>query len=157
MYSSLVWDTLKEVKGNSKKIEYNFTKTYENNLRKITKLNKAGFTPECEQNVNANTAGENNANIWCGTFVHCSASAEATNWPCSQAIKWIVCLHLNVSYANSLWSTDSWQIAFGYSLNIRRIAECCLPRHGNTSTSNVRIVFTCRFRILFAFRCKPGF
>ncbi len=42
---------------------------------------------------------------------------------------------LNISYANSLWSTDSLQIAFSCSPNNRRTAECCLPRLGNTSTS----------------------
>ncbi len=35
--------------------------------------------------------------------------------------------------------------------------KCCLPRLRNMSTSNVRIVFTCRVRVLFAFRCKCGF
>ncbi len=34
--------------------------------------------------------------------------------------------------------------------------ECCLPCLGNTSTSNIQIIFACRVHILFAFRCKPG-
>ncbi len=124
---------------------------------------------------------ENNANVWCGTFVHCSPFAEAANRPCSLAVCLLlqtnlqhfsdvstspnvkkmnhVRLHLNVSYANFLWSTDSWWIAFSCLPNIRRTAKCCLLCFGNTSTSNIRIVFACRIRIcvLFAFRCKLGF
>ncbi len=65
-------------------------------------------------------------------------------------------LFLNVLSANSLWSTDSWWIAFRCLPNFCRTAECCLPHLGNTSTSNVRIVFACYIRILFAIRCKPG-
>ncbi len=48
-----------------------------------------------------------------GTFVHCLALVEAANRP-----------YINILYTNSLWSTDSQQIAFGCSPNIRRIAEC---------------------------------
>ncbi len=81
-----------------------------------------------------------------GTFVHCSAFSEAANRPC-----------VNVLYTNSLCFTDNWRIAFGYLPNIRRIAECCLPSLGNTTTSNVHIVFECRVCILFTFRCKPSF
>ncbi len=95
---------------------------------------------------NANAACENDAYVHVDKFVDCSAFAEAANWP-----------YINVLYANSLWCTDSWRIAFGCSPNIRHTAECCLPRLRNTSTSNVRIVFACRVRILFAFRCKCGF
>ncbi len=62
--------------------------------------------------------------------------------------------YINVLYANSLWCTDSWRIAFGCSPNVHHTAECCLPRLRNTSTSNVRIVFTCHIRILFVFRYK---
>ncbi len=72
-------------------------------------------------------------------FVDCSAFAEAVNRP-----------YINILYVNSLWGTDSRQIAFGCSPNIRHTAECCLPRLRNTSTSNIRIVFACRIRILFA-------
>ncbi len=77
-----------------------------------------------------------------GTFVHCSAFAEAANRP-----------NINVLYANSLWSTESRQIAFGCSQNICRTAECCLPRLSNTSTLTAGFVFACR--IPFIFRCKP--
>ncbi len=80
------------------------------------------------------------------TFVHCLAFAEAANRP-----------YRNVLYANSLWSTNSRWIAFGYSPNIRRTVECCLPRLGNTSTLYVGFIFACRICVLFAFRCKPGF
>ncbi len=67
--------------------------------------------------------------------------------------------YMKVLYANSLWCTDSRRIAFGCSPNIHHTAECGLPRLGNTSTLNIRIVFECcvRICILFAFRCKPGF
>ncbi len=81
-----------------------------------------------------------------GTFVHCSAFAEAANRP-----------DINILYVNFLWSTDRRQITFRCSLNIRRIAECCLPRLSNTSTLNDDFVFACRIRIPFTFRCKPGF
>ncbi len=118
---------------------------------------KAGFTSECEQNANVNAACENDAYVYVGKFVHCSAFAEAADRPCSQAVrkpviakckkKWR--LHLNVSYANFIWSTDIWGIAFGCSPNIHRTAKCCWPRLKNTSTSNVRIIFACRVRVLF--------
>ncbi len=66
-------------------------------------------------------------------------------------------LHLNVSYENSLWSTDSWLIAFDCLSNIRRTTECCLPRLSHTSIANIHSVLACSVRVLFAFRCKPGF
>ncbi len=90
----------------------------------------------------------NNAYVYVGKFVDFLAFAEALNRP-----------YINVLYMNSLWCTDSRRTAFGCSPNVCRTAECCLPRLGNTSTSNVRIVFECRVcvRILFAFRCKCGF
>ncbi len=81
-----------------------------------------------------------------GTFIHCSAFAEAANRS-----------YINVLYTNSLWCTDSRWIAFNCSLNIRHTAECCLSRLGNTSTLNDGFVFACRIRVLFAFKCKPGF
>ncbi len=81
----------------------------------------------------------------CGTFVHFSAFAEAANRP-----------YINVSYANSLWYTDSWRTAFGCSPNIHHTAECCLPRLGNMSTLNNGFVFACHIRVPFVFRCKPG-
>ncbi len=67
--------------------------------------------------------------------------------------------NINVLIVNSLWSTDSWWLAFGCSPHVCRTAECCLPRLSNTSTLNDHFVFTCcvQVRILFAFRCKPGF
>ncbi len=104
---------------------------------------KAGLHP----NANTNTACENDAYVYVGKFVDCSAFAEAANRP-----------YINVLYVNSLWCTDSRRIAFGYSPNVRHTAECCLPCLSNTSTSNVHIIFECRVRIrvLFVFRCKPG-
>ncbi len=42
-----------------------------------------------------------------GTFVHCLAFAQASNWP-----------YINVSNANPLWSTDSQQIVFGCLPNV---------------------------------------
>ncbi len=78
-----------------------------------------------------------------GTFVHCSAFAEAANRP-----------YINLLYVNFLWCTDSRRIVFGCLPNVCRTAECCLPSLGNTSTSNIRIVFECR--VLFVFRCKHG-
>ncbi len=80
---------------------------------------------------------------WCrmyGTLIYCLAFTEAANRP-----------YINVLYGNFFWYTG---IAFGCLPNVRRTAECCLPRFGNTSTSNVRIIFKCC--ALFAFRCKPG-
>ncbi len=79
------------------------------------------------------------------TFVHWSALVEAANRP-----------YINILYANSLWSTDSWWIAFGCSLNVRRTAECCLPHLGNMSTLNEDFVFACHVRIQFVFRCKAN-
>ncbi len=74
-----------------------------------------------------------------GTFLHCLA-------------------FINVLYANSLWNTNSWLIAFGCSPNIRHTAKCCLPLLGNKSTLNDGFVFACcvRIHIPFAFRCKPS-
>ncbi len=95
---------------------------------------------------NTNAACENDVYIHVCKFVDCSAFAEAANRP-----------YINILYANSLWCTDSQQIAFGCSLIVRHTAECCLPRLRNTSTSNVRIVFACHVRILFAIQCKHGF
>ncbi len=80
-----------------------------------------------------------------GTFVHCSAFAEAANRP-----------YINILYANSLWNTDSWWIAFGCLPNICRTAECCFPHLGNTSTLNDGFVFAWRIRVPFVFRCKPS-
>ncbi len=40
---------------------------------------------------------------------------------------------------------------------VRRTVECCLPHFGNTSALNDCFVSTCHIRILFLFRCKPGF
>ncbi len=135
---------------------------------------EAEFTSECEQNTNVNAACENDAYVYVGKFVHCSAFTEAANRPCSQAVRSLMqtnwqrffdiiaeCKkkwrqHLNVSYANFFWSTDIWRIAFGCLPNVHRTVECCLPRLRNTFTSNVRIVFACRVHILFAFRCKRG-
>ncbi len=97
------------------------------------------------RNANTNAACENDAYVYVGKFVDCSAFAEAANWP-----------YINVLYANSLWCTNSRQITFGCSRNVRHTAECCLPRLRNTSTSNIRIVFACRIRVLFVFRCKCG-
>ncbi len=96
-------------------------------------------------NANMNAACENDAYVHVSKFVDCSAFAEAANRP-----------YINVLYANSLWCTDSQRIAFGCLPNVCHTAECCLPRLRNTSTSNVRIVFSCRVRILFVFRCKRG-
>ncbi len=65
--------------------------------------------------------------------------------------------YINIFNTNSLWSTNSWQIAFGCLPNVHRIVECCLPHLGNTSTLNDRFSFACRIHILFMFRCKTGF
>ncbi len=83
-----------------------------------------------------------------GTFVHCLAIAKEANRP-----------YINILYANSLWCTDSWQIAFSCSPNVFRTGECRLPRIGNTSTLNNGFVFACCIRacVPFAFKCKPGF
>ncbi len=83
-----------------------------------------------------------------GTFVHCLAFAEAVNRP-----------YINVLIVNSLWSINSRQIVLGFSLNICRTDECCLPRLINTSTLNNCVVFAYHIRVHvpFAFRCKPGF
>ncbi len=66
-------------------------------------------------------------------------------------------LHLNVSYANSFWSTDSIQIAFDCLPNVCRTAECCLPRLGNASTLNVRFIFACLVHVPSTFSHKPSF
>ncbi len=110
--------------------------TFEND-KEIVKINAA-----LHRKANANAACKNDAYVYVGKFVDCSAFAEAANGP-----------YINVLYANSHWCTDSQRIAFG-----------CLP---NACTSNVRIGFKCcvrigfkcrvRICILFAFRCKPGF
>ncbi len=104
---------------------------------------KAGL----HRNANTNAACENDVFVHVGKFVDCLAFVEAANRP-----------YINILYANSLWCTDSRQIAFGCSPNIRHTAECCLPRLRNMSTSNIHIVFACHVhvRILFAFRCKRG-
>ncbi len=100
---------------------------------------KAGL----HRNANTNAACKNDAYVHVGKFVDCSAFAEAANRP-----------YKNVLCANSLWCTDSRRIAFGCSPNVRHTAEYCLPHLRNTSTSNIRIIFACRIRVLFAFRCK---
>ncbi len=64
-------------------------------------------------------------------------------------------LHKRIVHEFPLMYDSRW-IAFGCSPNVRHTAECCLPRLRNTSTSNVRVIFACRIRILFAFRCKRG-
>ncbi len=89
-------------------------------------------------------ACENDVYVYVGKFVDCSVFAEAANRP-----------YINVLYANSPWCTNSQRIAFGCLPNVRCMAECCLPRLGNMSTSNVRIVFECRIRVFF--QCKLGF
>ncbi len=93
--------------------------------------------------ANTNAACENDAYVHVGKFVDCLAFAEAANRP-----------YINILYANSLWCTDSQRIAFGCSPNVCHTAECCLPCLKDMSTSNVRIVFTCRVHVLFVFRCK---
>ncbi len=50
-------------------------------------FDKAWFTSEREQNANMNAACENDAYVYIGKFVHCSAFAEAANRPCSQAVR----------------------------------------------------------------------
>ncbi len=75
-----------------------------------------------------------------GTFVHCSAFAEASNRP-----------YINVLNANSLRSTDNRWIMFGCSPNIRCTTECCLPLIHNMSILNDHFIFACHIRILFAF------
>ncbi len=80
------------------------------------------------------------------TFVYCSVFNETSNRPC-----------INLLNANSFWSTDSWWIVFDCLPNVRRTAECCLPRLGNLSTLNNHFVFACRIHIFFVFGCKPGF
>ncbi len=70
------------------------------------------------------------------TFVHCSAFGKAVNRP-----------YIHVLSENSLWSTNSLQIAFSCSPQVRRTAECCLPCLSDTSTLNNRFVFACRVRV----------
>ncbi len=113
-------------------------------IQRYKRALKAGL----HRNANTNAACENNVYVYVGKFVDCLAFAKAANRP-----------YINVLYANYLWCTDSRQITFGCSPNIRHTVECCLPCLGNTSTSNVRIVFECHIcvRILFVFRYKPGF
>ncbi len=103
-------------------------------------------------NANANMACENDANVWCGTFVHYSAFAESANRPCpgcsfisaNKLSAFFRCqyiakhkkinrvhLHQNILYENFLWSTDSWWIVFGCLSNIGHTVECCLPHLGN--------------------------
>ncbi len=114
------------------------------NVQRLLCICKAGFTSACEWNVNANNTCTQSRGRMYGTFVHCSAFTDAANRP-----------YINILYANSLWCTDSQRIAFDCSPNVCRTAECSLPHLGNTSTSNVRIIFERRIRILFAFWCKP--
>ncbi len=59
---------------------------------------------------------------------------------------------LERSNCTALW----WMHVFNLP-NIYHTAKCCLPRLGNMSTLNDRFVFACCIRILFTFRCKPGF
>ncbi len=56
-----------------------------------------------------------------GTFIHCSAFAEASNRP-----------YINILNVNSLWSTDSRLIEFCCLPNVCCTVECYLPRLGNT-------------------------
>ncbi len=105
-------------------------------------MDKEPLKPGLHLNTNNTCGWESKQNVC--TFVHRSAFAEAANQP-----------YINVLYANFFWCTDSRRIAFGYSPNTRRTAECCLPRLGNTSTLNDGFVFTCCIR--FEFWCKPGF
>ncbi len=71
-----------------------------------------------------------------GTFVHCSAFAEAANRP-----------YINVLNANSLSSTDSRRIVFDCLPNVCHTAKCCLPRFGNMATLNDRFVFAYHIRV----------
>ncbi len=67
--------------------------------------------PGLHLHANVNDAcGQSRGRMY-STFVHYLAFAEAANRP-----------YINVLYANSLWCTDSWQIALGCLPNIRRIA-----------------------------------
>ncbi len=49
----------------------------------VSSIYKAGL----HRNANVNAAYENNAYIYVGKFVHCSAFAEAANRSCSQAVR----------------------------------------------------------------------
>ncbi len=117
----------------------------QNKLRRSSNIIFVCFRVKAGLHWNTNVACENDAYVYVGKFVDCWAFAKAVYWP-----------YINVLYANSLWCTDSRRIAFGCLPNVRRTAECCLPRLRNTSTSNIRIIFACRIRVLFAFRCKRG-
>ncbi len=80
------------------------------------------------------------------TFVYCLAFTEVSNKS-----------YINILNVNSLCSTNSRWISFGFLSNICRTAKCCLPCLGNTSTLNDCFINACLIRVLFAFRCKPGF
>ncbi len=80
-----------------------------------------------------------------GTFLYGLEFSEAANRS-----------YINILNVNSLWSTDSRRIGFGCLSNVRHTVECCLPRLGNTSTLNDRLVFACHVHVLFVFRRKPG-
>ncbi len=123
---------------NTKKTSWKGAPKWERSNRSVV---KAGL----HRNANTNAACENDANVHVGKFVDCSAFVEAANRT-----------YINVLYTNSLWCTNSRRTAFGCSPNVRHTAKCCLPRLRNTSTSNIRIVFVCRIRVLFVFRCKRG-
>ncbi len=70
-------------------------------------LSEAGFIPNCKQNANA--ACENDANVWCGTFVHYSAFTEAANRPCSQAVCLLVRKNLqHFSDVNTSQNIKKW-------------------------------------------------
>ncbi len=98
---------------------------YKNERANVTtnlhKEYKAGFTPEGKQN--ANGACENDANVW---WVHLYIVRHSSR----QRIDRLPRL-LNVSYAISLWSTDSWWIAFDCLPNVHCAAERCLLVMGN--------------------------
>ncbi len=105
-------------------------------------FSQAGFTFECECKWRMWKRGEAEHMVHLYTL----AFAEASNRP-----------YINVFNVNSFWSTNSWWILVGGSPNVRRIADCCLHRLGNTFTLINLFVFAFRVPILFAFRCKPSF
>ncbi len=88
--------------------------------------------------ANTNAACENDAYVYVGKFVNCSAFAEAADWP-----------YINVLYTNSLWCTDSRRIAFGCSPNVRHTNAVCLAsgihlHRTFASFSNVAFAFCSR-------------
>ncbi len=103
---------------------------------------KAGFTSECEQYANANTACKNKRNIWC----RCIIEARQTPLLCDKC------------FANSqTLSIDYWYFIGNSHTCLDVVSVCC---RGKCWTVYKCTMF-CLTSLLhasfaFAFRCKPG-